>query len=256
MADEWGAWPGDPISPATDEYTLKYSSTAEEEMACNDLAPCTLGPKAARKLVIFWLLSMASASWCAAWNTPLKRSPPPTRRRMVAAMPPSSDESHRMRWTSAAHSASQLQSSSLPATTRSLREDSTSFFAPASTRSRAVSKPSPPSPPEKKWAPSATLAGALGPVDLGVCATTTACPLRKLSPRMQWLPRKPFSARSDCHCGQLSSGESCPIRSASSNMLKSHQPSVMPNVICTNAIVQRASLTASMPPGLSSCEQW
>eukprot|EP00966_Prymnesium_polylepis_P149021 3442925-Prymnesium_polylepis.2 len=46
--------------------------------------------------------------------------------------------------------ASQAQSASLPATTRSLRDESTRCGAPPSTSSRAVSSPSPPSPPEKK----------------------------------------------------------------------------------------------------------
>ena len=61
--------------------------------------------------------------------------------------------SQQMRHTWLPQLESHDHSLSLPATTRSLRDDSTSCFAPASTKSLAVSSPSPPSPPDKKCAP-------------------------------------------------------------------------------------------------------
>ena len=63
LAAACGACPAEPISPATDEYTLKTPSGVHHVAPCTEAAPCTLGPYVARKLSACWLARMASASW-------------------------------------------------------------------------------------------------------------------------------------------------------------------------------------------------
>ena len=148
-----------------------------------------------------------------------------------------------------------FQSASPPLWTRPLREASTIERASKSvTRSCAVIRPRPPSPPVMRWAPPCC--GPLTCFGSPACTTITAWPRRKPSPLMARLWQKPLSARMVSHCRQLSSGLSCPTRSTSRLSANSHQPSVMPKVIWMKVVVVKPSLATSMPPSFSSCAQW
>eukprot|EP00966_Prymnesium_polylepis_P196262 4548512-Prymnesium_polylepis.1 len=257
LALECGDCPDEPMSPATEENTLKKRRGSCAKAACRAAPACTLGPYVARKLSACWLARVASASACAAWKTPRRLSPSLARVRKTRRTLISSAASQRTRLTSLLHAASHSQSLSLPVTTLSLRDESKILSSPASTSKRAVSSPRPPSPPEMNCTSSCldSVDSQVSKVE-GVCATRTAWPRKNLSPCMQCALQKPLSMSSPCHCRQHSSGLFWPTRSASPTSEKNHQPSVKPKVVWKNAEVYCSSLATTKPPGRSRRAQF